>query len=389
MIQPQFNVHVNTLDAPPIPRIYQAAQLYSGEKGPVIDMSQAVPGYPPPDAMLNALGTAAANPSYLGYGDIEGEAVLRSAYADDLFYTHGSVVAPDQIMITSGCNQAFVTAAITVASPGQSVLMVTPWYFNHESTLAMFGINTEYVAVDSATGFLPCPQTMKAAITPEVKAVVIVTPNNPTGAIYPPSLIREISALCAAEGIWLIIDETYQDFLPDDSGPAHDLFSDKSQEHVIGLSSFSKSFCIPGHRLGVVVASVVVIEQMTKVMDNLQICAPRAPQVALAECMQELRTWRESNRQIIVQRAITLKAAMKATPDWRIEAMGAYFAYIRHPFGDQSSLRVSEKLARKLGIITLPGEFFGPGQKPYVRVAFANVESSVIESLPLRLHKFE
>jgi len=138
---PQFNSHIATLDAPPIPRIVQAAESYTGDKGPVIDLSQAVPGHPPPDVLLEALAAASSNIANLGYGDIEGEPALRQAYAEDLAYTHGSAVASEQVMITAGCNQAFVAAVLTVASPEQSILMVTPWYFNHSSTLAMFGIN--------------------------------------------------------------------------------------------------------------------------------------------------------------------------------------------------------------------------------------------------------
>ena len=380
-----FNANIESLDTPPIPRINAASQAYLGEKGALIDLSQAVPGYPPPDLLLKALGTAAADPDNLGYGDIEGEPILRRAYAQDLLYTHGSSVPVDQVMITSGCNQAFVTAALAVASPGESILLVSPWYFNHESTLAMFGIRVAHLTVEAADGFLPAPDALMAALTPDVKAIVIVTPNNPTGAIYPPSLIRQIAALCTSQSIWLIIDETYQDFLPNGSGPAHDLFSDNSNDHVIVLSSFSKSYCIPGHRLGVVVASVPAIQQMTKVMDNLQICAPRAPQVALANCMAELRSWRKSNGIEINHRAIALKSAIQELPDWQIETIGAYFAYIRHPWPDRSSIEVAEYLASVVGVVTLPGEFFGPSQQRYLRVAFANVESDVIASLPKRL----
>jgi len=382
---PQFNSHIATLDAPPIPRIVQAAESYTGDKGPVIDLSQAVPGHPPPDVLLEALAAASSNIANLGYGDIEGEPALRQAYAEDLAYTHGSAVASEQVMITAGCNQAFVAAVLTVASPEQSILMVTPWYFNHSSTLAMFGIKTNAVAVDAANDFLPDVESLKAAITPGVQAIAIVSPNNPTGTIYPSKLIGEISNLCASQGIWFIVDETYQDFLPDDHGPAHDLFSNPVSEHVIVLSSFSKSYCIPGHRLGTVVASTSVIEQMTKVMDNVQICAPRAPQIALAKCMQALRPWREHNRVKINTRALTLKNAMQSLPNWNIEAMGAYFAYVRHPWSNLSSLQVAEYLAEEFGVITLPGEFFGPEQQAYLRVAFANVESDVIVSLPQRL----
>ena len=384
----QFNAHIKSLDTPPIPRINAAAQAYHGENGALIDLSQAVPGYPPPDQLLTALGAAAADPANLGYGDINGELILRGAYVQDLKYTHGASVPVDQVMITSGCNQAFVTAALAVASPGESILLISPWYFNHESTLAMFGIHVAHLAAKAADGFIPDPDALMDSLTPDVRAIVIVTPNNPTGAIYPPALIQQIATLSASQGIWLIIDETYQDFIPQGSGPAHDLFNNNSNDHLIVLSSFSKSYCIPGHRLGVVVASEPAIQQMTKIMDNLQICAPRAPQVALANCMTELRSWRKNNGIEINHRAITLKNAIRKLPDWQIETIGAYFAYIRHPWPDRSSIEVAEHLAQEVGVVTLPGEFFGPSQQCFLRIAFANVKSDVIERLPQRLQRY-
>jgi len=385
MLAQLFNPNIAKLDAPPIPRIQQAATSYRGEHGQVIDLSQAVPGYPPPDALLDALSVYAADRSCLGYGDIEGEPALRLAYAEDREHTHGGGVSPEKVMITSGCNQAFVTAALSVAGSGQSILLINPWYFNHESTLSMFGIHTVSFSVDASSGYLPDPIELIKAITPDVRAIAIVSPNNPTGAVYPAALIRSLFELCVSKGIWMILDETYQDFLPEAHGQAHDLFNEDFDNHLIVVSSFSKSYCIPGHRLGVVIAGQSTIEQMGKVMDNLQICAPRAPQAALAKCMSELKPWRASNRIEINQRAAALVSAMPTLPEWRIEAIGAYFAYVQHPWPEQSSLSVAERLARELGIVTLPGEFFGPEQSRYLRIAFANVVSDVLATVPRRL----
>jgi aspartate/methionine/tyrosine aminotransferase len=124
---------------------------------------------------------------------------------------------------------------------------------------------------------------------------------------------------------------------------------------------------------------------MVKIMDNLQICAPRAAQAALAQCLPDLGTWRADNRSEINHRAATLVTAMEALPEWRIDAMGAYFAYVHHPWAGESSFQVAERLAREYGVLTLPGEFFGPAQDRYLRVAFANVASEVIAQLPGRL----
>ncbi len=380
-----FNPNITSLGDPPIPHVQKAARAYDGSRGPLIDLSQAVPGYAPPSLLLEALSTKAGDPAWLGYGEIEGEPVLRAAYAGDLEQTHGSTLSADNVMITAGCNQAFVTAVLSIASPGESVMLINPWYFNHQSTLTMFGIQTTHVTVDASSGFLPDPEILAAALTPDVRAIAIVSPNNPTGAVYPAELLHRLFKLCVAHDIWLILDETYQDFLPVGHGQAHDLFNEAFEDHLIVVSSFSKSYCIPGHRLGVVVAGTSTIRQMVKIMDNLQICAPRAAQAALAKCMPELGIWRAGNREEINRRAAALVSAMDTLPEWRIDAMGAYFAYVQHPWADESSINVAEQLARDYGVVTLPGEFFGPGQERYLRVAFANVVSEVIALLPERL----
>lgn len=380
-----FNRNILSLGVPPIPRIQRAARQYAGTHGKLIDLSQAVPGYPAPASLRQALADTAGDPAWLGYGPIEGESVLRQAYAADISTSHRGKLSPENVQITSGCNQAFVTAALSVASPGESILLVNPWYFNHQSTLAMFGIETSQVTVDANTGFLPDPDKVAAAIGPQVRALSIVSPNNPTGAVYPPELIRDLHSLCLSRGVWLILDETYQDFLPDGHGPAHDLFADGPADGLIALSSFSKSYCIPGHRLGAVLTDPVVIGQMAKIMDNLQICAPRAAQAALAQCMPALDDWRQSNRDEINLRAQALQQAMSEMPGWQIDAMGAYFAYVRHPWSQESSVAVAERLAHERGIVTLPGGFFGPGQEKHLRLAFANVTAQVISTLPRRL----
>src|SRR5690606_38131370 len=107
----------------------------------------------------------------------------------------------------------------------------------------------------------------------------------------------------------------------------HDLFSQAGwQDRLIGLYSFSKSFCIPGHRLGAITAGEKAVEQIAKIMDNLQICAPRAAQAAVARALPMLTGGPESNRQEIMHRAEALEAVMETLPNWHMDAIGAYFA---------------------------------------------------------------
>lgn len=385
---PHFNSRVAALSAPPIPVVQEWAQAYDGRLGPLIDLSQAVPGYPPHPRLLAALAAAAGSAQYAGYGPIEGEDGLRQAYAQHLNTVYGGAVGAANIHITSGCNQAFTVAVLALVSPGESVMLLSPYYFNHQTTLAMLGIPAVTVDCHAAQGFVPTLADIEAALTPGLRALVLITPNNPTGAVYPPALLRSIYALCRDHGLWLLVDETYRDFLPmdPDSGAPHDLFGDPDwAEHLVALYSFSKSFCIPGHRLGALAASAGVVAQVAKVMDNLQICAARAPQAAVTTALADLVDWRASNRREISARADTFRRTLADAPDWRVDAIGAYFAYVHHPFAGQGSEQVARRLATEAGVLTLPGVYFGQTQQQHLRMAFANADSDTIRGLASRL----
>ena len=385
-----FNPAIARLTAPPVAIVQNWIDQYQGDHGPLIDMSQAVPGYPAHADLLAALGQHGASEDSLGYGAIEGEAALRQAYADHMTSLYGASVDTEEVLITAGCNQAFITAAMAVAGAGDQVLMTRPNYFNHDSTLEMMGVTTGFVETSAENGFIPDIAAIEAAITPQTRALALVSPNNPTGAIYPPERLDEIAACCLKHNIWLILDETYRDFLPQQNKghtPPHDLLQSPARRRVILLYSFSKSYAIPGHRLGAVVAPGEAIMQMAKIMDNIQICAPRAAQRAVAPMITALAPWRQENAARMQQRAAAFRAGFADIAGWEITSMGGYFAYVRHPAA-ADSMTVAADLVRQSGVLTIPGGFFGTGQEPFLRFAFANAEIDAIEDLPQRLAHF-
>ncbi len=387
---PIINPLIDKLSAPPIPAVQAWARQYDGAHGPLIDLSQAVPGYPPHPDMLRFLGEAASSVAYAGYGPIEGETVLREAYARHVGNLYGAEIKAGNIHITSGCNQAFIAAIMCVAQSGDTVLATDPFYFNHQSSLEMLGIRSETMLCRAENGFVPDIEDVRAALHKGVRALVLVSPNNPTGAIYPPQLLAQIYAACRDNGTWLLLDETYRDFLSDADQAPHDLFKEADwPSHLIQLYSFSKSFCIPGHRLGAIVAGADMVANVAKAMDNLQICATRAPQIAVSRAIEPLQSWRDDNRKEIARRAEALRVSMSNVVGWHVEAVGAYFAFVRHPYEGSSSVAVAERLAKTTGIITLPGSFFGESQDAFLRFAFANVDVAGIEATAARLSCFK
>ena len=383
---PALNPWLADVAAPPIPAAHGWAARYDGSCGPMLDLCQAVPGYPPHPQVLEHLAAAAGNPASAKYGLINGDAALRVAYAAQVSGLYGGTVQPDQVAITAGCNQAFFLAMMAVARAGDTVLLPTPWFWNHQQTCTMLGIHARALPCAADAGFVPDLEQAEALLDPSVRAVVLVSPNNPTGAVYPPGVIEGFAALCRRRGIWLILDETYRDFLPDGQNRAHGLFADADWAgSVIQLYSFSKAYCIPGHRLGAVVAGAELVQQFMKVLDCMHICPQRAGQAVLCWAVDALAGWRDANRRTINSRAAAMRQALQPLPGWRLESRGAYLADIRPPLPHTPAAQVAEALAVERGALCLPGSAFGPGQEQHLRIAFANTDTDAIPQVADRL----
>ena len=382
-----INPLVADTGSPPIPEAKAWLERYDGGHGPAIDLSQAVPGHPPPEDFLARLGAAAATPEAARYGAILGDVPLREAYAADVAACYGAAVSPGEVAITAGCNLAFVIATMLVAKAGDAVLLPTPWYFNHAMSLRMLGVEARPLPARAEAGFVPDPAEAERLLADgRVRAIVLVTPNNPTGAVYPAGTIAAFAALCRRRGVRLILDETYRDFLPDGIERPHGVFAEPElRRGTIQLYSFSKAYGIPGHRLGAMLASIEDQAQIAKLLDCLQISPTRAGQMALAPAIPAMAGWRARNRAEIIARGAVFRAAVAGAPGWRIDSLGAYFAYLRHPFPGEDGRAVAERLAAKRGVLTLPGGFFGPGQEGHLRVAVANVDSRALAGLGARL----
>lgn len=384
---PALSPLIRATAAPPIPAARAWAARYDGAAGPAIDLTQAVPGYPPHPDLLAKLAEAAGTRAAAGYGPIDGDPALREALAADMAGFYGAPIGAADIAITAGCNLAFTMAMTVLAAPGDRVILPTPWYFNHRMALAMQGIEALPLPCRAEDGFLPDPDRLAALLAEGgIRALVLVTPNNPTGAVVPPALIARCAALCRAAGAWLVLDETYRDFLPAEQSPPHALFQDAAwRDGVIHLYSFSKAYCVPGHRVGAIAAGPGFRAELRKALDTLQICPPRPAQAALAWAVEALRDWRAGNRAVMAGRAAAFRRAVEQLPGWRLDALGAYFAYLRVPEGGPDALAVAEALAAHRGLLGLPGPFFGPGQERHLRLAFANAELAAIEQVPARL----
>jgi aspartate/methionine/tyrosine aminotransferase len=386
-IREPLSTRIRATETPPIPAARAWAARYDGGAGPPLDLTQAVPGYPPPPALLEKLAAASGSAACAGYGPIAGDDPLREALAADIGAFYGARIGAADVAITAGCNLAFAMVMQVLAAEGEAVLLPAPWYFNHRMAMTMQGVRAVPVPTRAEDGFVPDPTRIAALMREHrPRAVVLVTPNNPTGAVYPGRVIEEVAAQCRAHGAMLVLDETYRDFLPD--GPPHRLFDDAWADVLIHLYSFSKAYCVPGHRVGAIAAGAAAMRELEKAFDTFQICPPRPAQSALAWAIPALREWRGGNRGLMAARAAFFRDSVAQLPGWRLDAIGTYFAYLRLPENAPDAMRAAEILAAEQGLMTLPGPFFGPGQERHLRLAFANAAEDVLTQVPARLSVF-
>lgn len=355
---------------------------------PLINVSQAAPVNPPPAPMVAHMAAVIQDDDTHLYGPVLGLPALRAEVASQWSTAYGGAIAPAQVGITSGCNQAFCASIAMLCGEGDEVLLPTPFYFNHKMWLDMAGVAA--VALPCNGDMIPDPEDAVARITPRTRAIVLVTPNNPCGVEYPADVIIAFYEIAKSHGLALIIDETYRDF-HSQSGAPHALFQQTNWDQtLVQLYSFSKAYRLTGHRVGAVVASVARMAEIEKFLDTVSICANQLGQKAALWGMLNLGDWLAGERLEILARrqAIVDNFTQLKAKGWSLLGVGAYFAYLEHPF-DMASNDVAQKLVEQVCVLALPGTMFVPeadeSGKRQIRIAFANIDADGIAVLLDRL----
>jgi len=312
------------------------------------------------------------------YSVDEGLPEVRQTIAAWYGRRYGAGPQAAEICLTVGASQAFWLAMLTLCRAGDEVIVPLPAYFDHPMALAAYGVVPRYLPYREGSGGFPDPALIAGAINARTRAILLVSPSNPTGAVLPPALLRELFSLAKSRNIALLLDETYNTFAPLES--RHDLFSIPAWgEHFVQIASFGKTFALTGYRAGALVASEAVIAAALKVQDSMVVCAPRLTQHAIAWGCDHLDSWVEANAATMQQRHDLFAATFSAGGNrFRLSASGAFFAWVRHPFVGQSGRQVARRLAQEENLICLPGEVFGPGLDGYLRLAFGNISAAAI-----------
>jgi len=332
-----------------------------------ISLGQGMPFFLPPDEAVNAQ-IEHIHESYR-YTEDAGIESLRNAICEKLLRENGIKCNPKKnIIVTAGGNQAFMNAILSITKPGDEIILIAPYYFNHLMAVQLVDCKAVIANVDA--DFIPDINELRKKITRKTRAIVTVSPNNPTGVAYPPDIITEINRICAEAGIYHISDEAYEHFLF--AGASH--LSPASLEHgsTISLFSFSKSFGMAGYRIGYMVFPEHLYSDILKIQDTIGICPPVPSQYAAEAAIRiggaypgQFLKKLDDVRKMFIEELGKLNVQISA-------ANGAFYIYVHLPDKRINDWRLSLKLIEKYGVIVIPSSVFGDNV-PGFRISYGNV----------------
>jgi aspartate/methionine/tyrosine aminotransferase len=346
---------IAAVDAPIIPTIAAMVRAHPG----TISLGQGVVGYGPPPEAVATLPALMADPALHKYQAVTGLPPLVEAIADKLRTENGfDVQRQSEIMVTAGSNSAFLTAVLAVADPGDEFVLPSPYYFNQEMAIRMCGARP--VPVPTRDDWQLDVDAIERAITPRTRAIVTVSPNNPTGAVYREDDLRAVNALAATRGLYHFSDEAYEYFT---YGPARH-FSPASipgaQAHTLTFHSFSKNYGMASWRVGYVVYPLALSEAMNKVQDTNLICAPVASQLLALQALRLGRAFVAPRVAELGRVRAAVHEALAALGD-RIafpRTEGAFYVLLRLP-GVGDALAFNRAMVERHRVATVPGFAFG------------------------------
>ena len=370
-------IHPTRMDAVQSP-IIPAIQSIMQETPGTISLGQGVVHYGPPRGAIEAVAKALAEPSTHEYQHGFGLQRLRDGLAAKLLAENRVDAKHGRgLMVTAGANMAFCHAVQAITAPGDEVILNAPYYFNHEMAIQMADCVAVRVATDDA--YRPRIDALRAAITGRTRAIVTVTPNNPSGAVYGEELLRALDALCRERGIYHICDETYEYFT---YGSARHFSAGSipgAEERTISIHSLSKAYGFAGWRIGYMAYPAHLEPAMAKIQDTVLICPTVASQIAAIAALEAGRAYCEPHvRELAEIREIVLTQLSTLAPRVHVPvADGAFYCFLKVDTS-MNEMTIAERLIREHRVAVLPGFTFGMEDGCYFRIAYGALQKDTV-----------
>jgi aspartate/methionine/tyrosine aminotransferase len=365
---------MDAVQAPIVPIVADFIRQVPG----TISLGQGVVHYGPPRAAIDAAAAALARRATHEYQDGNGLPALVECLARKLRSENGVDVADGRrLMVTAGATMAFMHAVIAVTEPGDEIILPAPFYFNHEMAIQMAGCRAVTVPTDDR--YQLRLDAIRGALTDRTRAVVTISPNNPSGAVFSEASLRDVNALCRDRGIYHIADEVYEYFTYDDARHVSPGSFPGAGGQTISLYSLSKAYGFAGWRIGYMVFPDHLGAAMLKSQDTILICPPVISQEAARAAIEVGRAYCEPFvRDLAATRRVVLDALRGLGPLARVPPADGAFYCLLNLNTDMDPLVLTERLIREHRVAVMPGTAFGLTAGCYLRVAFGALQKETV-----------
>jgi aspartate/methionine/tyrosine aminotransferase len=348
------SARVDAVQAPVIPIVAGWIRDTPG----TISLGQGVVSYGPPPEAIASLATFGGALADHRYGPVEGLPRLLDRLETKLRDENGlDVRRGSRVVVTAGGNMAFLNAVLAIADPGDEIILPVPFYFNHDMAIVMAGCRT--VPVPTRPDYQLDVDALADAITPRTRAIVTVSPNNPSGAVYPEAALRAVNTLCRDRGILHVHDEAYEYFTYDEPHVSPGAFAD-AEGHTISLFSLSKAFGFASWRIGYMTIPGRLFDAVNKIQDTNLICPAAVSQHAALAALAVGRPYCDAHVAVLAQVRARVYTRLQALGDRVVapDARGAFYVLLRVETGIDPYV-LAERLIREHRVATIPGPAFG------------------------------
>ncbi len=356
------------------------ARTLRAEGQPVIGFGAGEPDFPSPPHVVEAAAAAARDPSNHKYSPAAGLPELREAIAA-MATAAGTPAESANVLVTNGGKQAVYSAFATLFGPGDEVLLPAPYWVSYPEALRLAGATPIIVPTSEASGFKATIEQLDAATTPATKALVFVSPSNPTGAVYDARDVEAIGRWAAGRGLWVVTDEIYDHLVYGDtvftSMPA---VVPEIRDRCVVLNGVAKTYAMTGWRVGWMVAPRDVIEAASNLQSHLCSNVANVSQMAALAAITGPADSITTMHEAFDRRRRTMHRMLNEIPGVScLEPMGAFYAFPSFPTHAETTLELADRILTEALVALVPGEAFGaPG---HMRLSYALGDEDLEEGL--------
>lgn len=348
---------------------------------PVIHLGIGEPKNPAPiTALLSS--SAKLKAGDIKYVPTDGSLSLKKAIIRYTEENYGRLVEPENIIVTTGAKQSLYNILFSILNPQDEVILLAPhWVSYPEMVKMVYGIPVVVVPEDGT--FVPRMQDIEEATTSYTKAIIVNSPNNPSGAVYPEELIADIVEYCERKGIYLIMDDIYHKLVFNKvTAPSAYNFSkeDKENTKIIIVNGVAKLYGMTGYRIGWTIAPKKLVKIMTNIQSNVTSCPPVISQAAaegaltgMQSVVENLRLTIQNHRDILLQEMRSFSDVVTIKPDGTFYALPDFRAY------SKNSVELAQFILDKAMVVTVPGSEFG--MEGHLRLSVTGSVKEIIEGV--------